>query len=186
MIHKSFEDMGIPRGYGFKQLLFCLSAKKLVVHTESVRPWRPERLYIRDLSSDRYTLVGSPADMISQQYPVISNSKCLLAYSAELNKFDVNEEGDELHFGQWDSINIHNLAAPAEARILDSNAIRFPEGVNDGWISSILSFSDSGKNLNVVAGLSRTKRRHMEYYVCDLDLETGVLRPITILPATFM
>ena len=186
MIHKSFEDMGIPQGYGFKQLLFCPSANKLVVHAESVRHWRPERLYIRHLSSDRYELVDSPADMISQEHPVVSNSKPLLAYNALLNKFDVNEEGEERHYGEWESLNIVNLAAPSELRRLAPNTIRFPEGVDDGWISSILSFNDAATSLNVIAGISRNKRLSMEYYVCDLDLETGVLRPITILPAAFM
>ena len=52
-----------------------------------------------------------------------------------------------------------------------------------GWISTLVAFSDAG--LFVQAGLSKEGNR-MDYVVAELDLSRHVLKPIVVLPATFI
>ena len=74
MFSKSFEEMGIPQGYGFKQLLFSLVANALVLHTCSASDnWRPERLFYRHLAWDRYRIMANPDDLISQESPFLTH-----------------------------------------------------------------------------------------------------------------
>lgn len=185
-LHRSFKEMGIPAGYGRKQLLFCPAAETLVVQVESVGNWRPERLLMRAITSERYTPVGSPADMVSQEDPVVSNSKPLLAYNGMLHKFDIGPEGEERHFGEWESLKVIDLIAGSEAATIDRQSIHFADGVTDGWISSILSFAGESDALHVVAAMSRDRRQTMEYHLSELHLQSGVLHSIANLPAIFL
>jgi hypothetical protein len=90
MLHRSFEEMGIAPGYRFKQLLFSPAANALVVQAHSSgKHWRPERLYFRHVESDKYTSVGQPADLISQDSPFVHSSKPLLAYNCLKHRFSV-------------------------------------------------------------------------------------------------
>jgi hypothetical protein len=68
MFSRSFEEMGIPPGYGFKQLLFSRVANVLVAQMQSAgNKWRPERLFFRHSALDKYQQVGAPADFHSQE-----------------------------------------------------------------------------------------------------------------------
>ncbi len=83
MLNRSFEEMGIPPGYGFKQLLFSPVANTVVVQTQSAgHNWRPERLYFRKAESDKYRNIGEPGDLTSQEFPFAHPSKPLLAYNS--------------------------------------------------------------------------------------------------------
>jgi hypothetical protein len=100
MFAKSFEEMGIPQGYGFKQLLFSPVANSLVLQTCSAMDnWRPERLFYRRLDWDRYRIIANSDHLISQESPFLHSSKPLLAYVSKQHQFLLDEEGKESHFG---------------------------------------------------------------------------------------
>jgi hypothetical protein len=187
MLHDSFEDVGIPPGYGFKQLLYCPAANVLVVQTQSwSNSWRPERLYFRDIGAPRYTAIGTPTDLVSQEFPVVAISRPLLAYQSNVHTLELDGQGIERHGASWKSVTVFDLKARNELDVIDTQLVRFPEGVSDAWISSLLSFGESGDILHVVAALSRDGRLSFEYQVAELDLKTRVVRPLATLPAVFM
>jgi hypothetical protein len=157
MSHKSFEDIGIPPGYGFKRLLFNPPTQTIIVHVEAVRHWRPERLYLRSVASERYTAIGSPGDMISQECPVTSNSQPLLAYIAIRHKFDVDAGGEERHSGNWESLNLVNLMDGTDRSMVDFRTIGFPTEVTRGWVASLLSFGSGPHLLHVVCALQKSE-----------------------------
>ena len=110
MWSRSFQEMGIPQGYGFKQLLFSAAANALVVQTQSAeKNWLPERLYFRHIDSDRYSPVGQPSDLVSQDYPFVHPSKPLIAYNCLEHHFSVDAQGEEHHGADWDSLIIYKL-----------------------------------------------------------------------------
>jgi hypothetical protein len=184
MWNRSFQEMGIPPGYGFKQLLFSPAANTLVVQTQSAgKNWRPERLYFRHIESDKYKSVGQPADLISQDFPFVHPSKPLLAYNSLKHSFSVDAQGEERHGGDWDSVNLYNLESGVEVESINRETLTLPPGIVRGWISTLVAFSDSG--LFVQAGFSKEGSR-MDYVVAELDLTRHVLKPIVALPATFI
>lgn len=184
MWNKSFQEIGIPPGYGFKQLLFSPAARALVVQAQSSeKNWRPERLYFRHIDSDKYNSIGQPADLISQDFPFVHPSKPLLAYNCLKHLFSLDAEGKERHGGEWDSLNLHNLESGVEVGCINRNTLIMPAGIVSGWISTLVAFTDSG--LFVHSGLSR-EGRQIDYVVAELDLSGRTLKPIVALPATFM
>jgi hypothetical protein len=185
MWNRSFEEMGIPSGYGFKQLLFSPDASVLVVQAQSSgKNWRPERLYFRQIESDKYNAVGQPADLVSQDFPFVHPSKPLLAYNCLEHRFSVDATGEERHSGDWDSLNIYDLRQRTEVESINRETLTLPPGVVRGWISTVVAFSDSG--LFVQAGLSKEGSNRMDYVVAELDLSLRLLKPIVALPATFI
>jgi hypothetical protein len=184
MFNKSFQEMGIPPGYGFKQLLFSPVANALVVQTQSAgHNWRPERLYFRSAVSDNYRNIGEPSDLTSQEFPFVHSSKPLLAYNSMQHRFTVDAQGEERHTGDWDSLKLFDLKLGVEIDSINQDTLHLPTGVMRGWISSLVAFGDSG--LFVQAGLSKDGSR-MDYLVAEVDLAERLLKPIVALPATFV
>jgi hypothetical protein len=184
MLNKSFQEMGIPPGYGFKQLLYSPVINTLVVQTWSGgHKWRPERLYFRKAALDTYQSIGAPGNLTSQEYPFVHPSKPLLAYLSMHHRFALDIQGEERHSGDWDSLSIFNLESGAEVTSINQNSFHLPTGVVRGWIASIVAFGDSG--LFVTAGLSVNGSR-MDYFTAEVDLAQQTLKPITALPATFI
>jgi hypothetical protein len=183
MFPTSFEEMGIPAGYGFKQLLFSPIANTLVLQTCSAGDnWRPERLFFRSLTWDRYRIIGKPDDLISQESPFLHPSKPLLPYISTQHEFSLDEEGNERHHGNWHGLHIVNLESGVEAQSANEETLTLPPGTKRGWICDIVSFGDSG--LFVKAALSK-KEDLVEYFVAELDIAQNV-KPIATLPAVFM
>jgi len=184
MLHKSFEEMGIPTGYGSKQLLFSPAANALVIQTQSAhKNWRPERLYFRHTDWDKYRPIGQPGDLHSQEYPFVHPSKPLVAYNTMEHRFFIDAGGEEFHGGDWDSLNIFNLEVGEQIDSVSRQNLRLPSDIVRGWIVRLVAFCDSG--LYVTAGLSKDGSR-IDYFVAELDLAKHVLEPIALLPATFM
>jgi hypothetical protein len=184
MWNRSFQEMGLPPGYGLKQLLFSPAANALGVQAQSAGlNWRPERLYFRYVESDKYQCVGQPADLTSQDFPFVHPSKPLLAYNSMQHRFTVDAQGEERHSGDWDSLRLFDLKLGAEVDSINQDTLHLPTGVVRGWISSLVSFGDSG--LFVQAGLSKDGSR-MDYVVAEVDLAQRILKPVVALPATFI
>ena len=176
--------MGIPQGYGFKQLLFSPVASALVVQAVSAeKNWRPERLYFRRVNSDKYNLIGQPGDLVSQEYPFLHPSKPLVAYNCLKHHFFADAEGKERHGGDWDSLIVYDLQTGVEVEHINRDTLTLPQGIIRGWVSTLVAFNDSG--LFVQAGLSEATSR-MDYVIAELDLSQHVLKPLVALPATFM
>jgi hypothetical protein len=178
MFHKSFVDLGISPGYGFKQLLFCPSANALVVQAQSATSsWRPDRLYFRQVTAERYDPVGTDY-LFSQEDPVLAPSRPVLAYRANVHSFALDAAGVERHSAKWDSIRVFDLHARAETCVVSARTIQFPDGVTNGWISGLLAFAENenGDVLHVVAGLSRNGDQSMDYYLSELNLQTLAVR----------
>ncbi len=181
---KSFQDMGIPSGYGFKQLLFSPAVNILVVQTCSAgHDWRPERLYFRHADSGGYRKIGAPDDFTSQESPFAHSSKPLLAYNSMQHHFTVDAEGKQRHSGDWDSLNIFNLESGVEVASIKQDSLRLPTGLVRGWIADIVAFGDAG--LFVKAGLSVNGTR-MDYFIAEVDFAERTLTTVASLPATFM
>jgi hypothetical protein len=184
MLNKSFEEMGISPGYGFKKLLFSSVANSLVVQTRSAgRNWRPERLYFRHVTSHKYRSIGQPAELTSQEFPFLHPSKPLLAYNSQQHRFDLDAQGNEQHVADWHSLTIFDLDSGTEIASLDEGILDLPTDVTRGWIASIVGFSEAG--LFVTAGLSTSASR-MDYSIAKIDFEQRSLQPVTALPAVFM
>jgi hypothetical protein len=183
MFSTSFEEMGIPAGYSFKQLLFSPLANAVVLQTYSARSkWRPERLFFRHIAWDRYRIIDSPDDLISQESPFLHPSKPLLAYVSMQHRFSLDEDGKERHGGNWHGLHIVNLERGSEMQSVSEESITLPTGTKRGWICEIVSFGDSG--LFVRAALSKNETL-MEYFVAEFDAAQNV-KPIAALPAVFM
>jgi hypothetical protein len=149
--------MGIPTGYGLKQLLFSPIAGALVLQTCSANDsWRPERLYFRHTQWDRYRAIGTPDDLVSQESPFIHSSKPLLAFVSNQHNFSLDDEGREFHSGNWHSLQIVSLESGLDIQAIDEKTIRFPAGTVRGWICEIVAFGDRG--LFVKAAISKHER----------------------------
>jgi hypothetical protein len=184
MWNKSFQEMGLPAGYGFKQLLFSPAAKALVVQAQSAGSnWRPERLYARKIGSNRYQPIGQPDDLTSQDYPFLHSSKPLLAYNSMQHHFSMDAQGEERHSADWDSLRLYDLQSGGEVDCINAVNLTLPPGIGRGWISGLVAFCDSG--LFVQAGLSKDGSR-MDYVVAELDFLNHILKPLAELPATFI
>jgi hypothetical protein len=183
MGQRSFEEMGIPPGYGFKQLLFSPVANAVVLQTcPADDAWRPERLYFRLAGTEKYTPIGEPAYLVSQESPFVHPSKPLVAYNLMEHKFSVDVEGREMHSGHWHSLEVASLETGLAVLSTHPETLRLPRGFHQGWICEVVAFGDSGVFVKV--GLSKHSNL-MEYFIAELD-EAGALKPIAELPACFM
>jgi len=184
MLKRSFQEMGIPPGYGVKQLLYSPAASVLVAQIQSgVKNWRPERLFWRHIQSDKYNSIGQPDDLISQDSPFVHPSKPLLAYACMEHRFLLDTKGEEVHGADWDSLKIYNLETATEVESVNKETLTLPPGMVTGWIFNLVSFGDSG--LFVQAGLSGNGSR-IDYVIAELDLFSRILKPVVTLPATFI
>jgi hypothetical protein len=98
------------------------------------------------------------------------------------HKFSMDEEGQELHQGNWHGLHIVSLDRGSETQSVSEESIILPAGTIRGWICEIVSFGDSG--LFVKAALSKNESV-VEYFVAELDAAQNV-KPIATLPAVFM
>jgi hypothetical protein len=185
MLHKSFEEMGIPAGYAFRNLLYCASADVLIVQTQPLQGWRPDRLYTRPSGAERYEPIGTPDELISQDDPVVSCSRPLLVYNTMRHSFRPDEQGNERHSANWEAVRVFDLRSGREKHVVDRETLHLPDRNLDVWISRLLGFADSHECLHVVASFSRDKSA-INYYVSELHLPTGLVRPLINLPATFL
>ena len=184
MQHKSFQEMGIPPGYGFKLSLFSPIANTIIVQTRSAaNNWRPERLYFRHIEADNYRPISQPDALVSQEYPFVHPSKPLVAYNCLKHRFSVDSQGEERHGADWDSLNLFNLETESEVVQINQHTLNLPPGIVNGWISELVSFTDRG--LFVTAGLSKDGTS-MDYVIAELDIVKHILKPIAALPAAFM
>ena len=171
MFSKSFEEMGIPQGYGFKQLLFSPVANALVLQTCSAMDnWRPERLFYWHLAWDRYRIIADPDHLISQESPFLHSSKPLLVYVSAQHQFSLDEEGREFHSGNWHGLHIVNLESGSETQLVSEESTTLPSGTERGWICEIVSFGDSG--LFAKAAFSKNATA-VEYFVAEHYLFCG-------------
>lgn len=183
MLPTTFQEMGIPVGYGFKQLLFSPLANCVVLQACSVSDnWRPERIFFRRSDWDKYRILGNPADLVSQESPFIHPSKPLLAYNSQQHVFSLDGEGRERHAGDWHSLEVVSLEDGSAVRSVNYDTLRLPAGFMRGWICEIVAFADAG--LFVHAALSHTGES-FGYYVAELD-DSLMLKPLFQLPAVFM
>src|SRR5689334_19029080 len=177
--NRSFEEMGIPRGYGFMQLLFSPVAHTLVVQTQSgEKNWRPERLYYRHIDADKYTPIGQPGELVSQEYPFLHPTKPLIAFNCLKHNFELDGEGKERHTGDWDSLRLYNLESGTEVQQVNRETLVLPPGVVRGWIATLVGFSEMG--LFVQAGLTKDDGSRM-HVVAELELSKHILQPIASL-----
>jgi hypothetical protein len=186
MLHKSFEEMGIPSGYGFRKLLYCASAGVLIVQTQPLQGWRPDRLLARSSSAERYEPIGTPDEVVSQDDPVVSCSHPLLAYNSMRHSFRLDEEGKELHAATWEAVRVLDLTGGRETHVVDRETLHLPDRTLDVWIVSLLGFADSHECLHIVAGFSREYPSNISHYVSELHLPSGLVRPLVNLPAAFL
>ena len=178
-----FEDMGIPPGYGVKQLLFSPAANVLVLQIHSAgEAWRPERLYFRGIGSDKYSPIGAPSLLVSQERPCIHSSKPLVAFNQMQHKFSLNAAGEELHSGDWHSLEVVSLETGLPVRTVRPDTLRLPSEFRHGWIYDVVAFGDHGLFVN--AGLSYNMKAFV-YFIAQLD-ESGELKPLVELPAVFL
>jgi hypothetical protein len=184
MLNKSFVEMGIPPGYGIKQLLFSPVADALIVQAESgASNWRPERLYFRRTSFHKYEPIGEPDELDSQETPVVHPSKPLIAFNCLKHIFTIDAQGDERHGGDWHSLKIFNLELCCETDSISRETLRFPADVVKAWITGLVSFSDRG--LFVSAGLLRPSSR-VDYFLAEVDPQLRSLLPIAPLAGVFL
>jgi hypothetical protein len=185
-MNRSFEEMGMAKGYGFKRLLFCAPANTLVVQTQPIQGWRPDRLYIRPASGEQYQAIGSPAELVSQEDPAVSSVDPLLAYNTLRHSFRADEDGNELHGANWEAIRVIDLTSGAEIRVVDRDRVHFPDPEIYIWSLQVLAFAQASETLHVVVGFSRNQTFPISHYIAELHLPTGLVRPLTNLPATFL
>jgi hypothetical protein len=185
MHSKSFEEMGIPAGYTFSTLLYCPPADTLIVRAQATRGRGPDRLYARSVGGERYELIGTPDESISQEDPTVLCSHPLLAYNTLHHSIQSGEAGNEWPGANWEAVRVLNLRTRSETHVVDRETLHLPDQNIDVWVSRLLSFADSHECLHVVAGFSRDKLE-INYYVSELHLPTGLVRPIVNLPAVFL
>jgi len=174
MLHKTFSEMGIPPGYGFKKFQHSPIAHALVVQTQSSgHNWRPERLYFRKVEAPTYQSVGAVDDLVSQEFPFVHPSEPLLAYNCMVHKFPIDEHGQERHSGDWDSLRIFNLENGSDVDSIGPGSLKLPDGTSRGWIAGIVTFDSFG--LYVTVGLSQKDAMTMDYFVAKLELKQRTL-----------
>lgn len=174
--------MGIPPGYGFKQLLFSPKANAVVLQAQSAgNNWRPERLYFRLGDSVKYKPIGQPDALESQEFPFVHPSKPLLADNCLRHMFSLDPQGEERHSADWHSLKVYDLDSGVDIDFVNPDTIVWPQGTVRGWISNIVAFTDSG--LFVQAGLEGNR---IGYFIAEVGMPTHVLKPVVELPATFM
>ncbi len=182
MFSKSFEEMGIPTGYGFKQLLFSPLANTMVLHASSAtNDWRPERIYFRHTRWVEYRQVGNPGELDSQESPFIHSVKPLLAFTTMQHSFSIDADGRELRDANWHSLQIVDLESGLAVRSIEPESLQAPTGFTRFWICEFVAFGEQG--LFVKAALSKSESL-IEYFVAELSTE-NLLKPIALLPATF-
>jgi len=185
-MHKNLQELGISPGYGFRKLLFCAQASILVVQAQPTGGWRPDRLFARPVSGERYQPLGAPAEMVSQEDPVLSPSHPLLAYNTELHSFRLDEEGNEQHFGNWKAIRVLDLSTGSETHVVDRETLHLPDSETEVWVSRLLSFAERAETVHIVAAVRRRDAYTVDYYVSELHLSSSLIRPLAHLPAVFL
>lgn len=185
MQSKSFEEMGLPAGYAFGNLLYCSPADTLIVQAQPRNGHGPDRLYTRSAGSERYEAIVAEHDLISQEDPAVLCSHPLLAYNTLRHSLQSGEAGNGWPGANWEAVRVLDLTTRTERHMVDRETLHLPDPDLDVWVVRLLGFADSHERLHVVAGFSRDKST-INYFVSELHLLTGLVRPMVNLPATFL
>ncbi len=178
--------MGIPHGYGLRNLLFCARANILVVQARPTDGWRPDRLFVRPVSGERYQPLGTPAEMVSQEDPVLSSAGPLLAYKTEVHSFRIDEKGNELHSANWETTRVLDLSTGSETHVVDRETLHLPDSNTEVWVSRLLSFAERADTVHIVAAIRHRDAYVVDYYISELHLSSSLVRPLAPLPAAFL
>ena len=189
MPKRTYQQLGIPEGYGFKKLLYVPSSKLIVVQVKSwPHDWRnPDRLFLRGIDETAYRPIGTPAEMASQESPTLHPVRPLLAYISDVHSFSRDIHGVEHAGGDWSFLEVTDLIGSTSTTVTQST-LKIPAPYLDGWITGILSFGDSESLFVIAAVKVRVSEdfNRIDYFIAELDLKTHALSLVTHLPATFM
>jgi hypothetical protein len=79
-----------------------------------------------------------------------------------------------------------DLRSGIESHIVDKETLHLPDSDTEVWIDSLLGFAALPQTLHVTAALKRGQSYHVDRYVSELHLSSGLVRPLAKLPASFM
>jgi hypothetical protein len=181
LFSKLFDEMGVPAGYRFKQLLFSPRANSVVRHASSaMNDWRPERIYFHRVGrvSPSWQSWGIGFARISF-HTFFETTACVHDDAARL-----------FNRSRRPRTTPHKLAFSSDRRLikrlggpLDRPGI--VAGINRltrFWICEIVAFGEQG--LFVKTALSKNESL-IEDFVAELSAE-NLLKPIVLFPAVFL
>jgi hypothetical protein len=182
----TFQDLGIPPQYGFERLLYSPSAGTVVAQARwADRGFRPRLLFVRDVNEEHYTPVGMHEEMLDQGSPQVSLAKPWLAFITARFQIGKDASGEERIGGNPEDVKVFDLSLRSDVLTIPMGNLVLPSDMTDGWISSLLSFSESADALYAVAALSRNRRTTMEYYLSRLELTSSRVEIIALLRTPF-
>jgi Clp amino terminal domain, pathogenicity island component len=181
-----WQQQGIPKGYGFAQLLFNPPTGTLVVEVchGTGKRFLPNRLFWRRKDSDRYEPLGQPEGNCSQESAVTSLAKPVLFFNSKR----ITQHEESRASGEWDSLYSVDLETLTVVRYASKETLSLPPPYNDCWVTRLLSISNDGGSLYLTIGMCEnngTSRLNIAYHLAELDINTKRLRTVALLRATF-
>ena len=178
--HLALADaIGIPFDCSPSQLLYVPSATTLIAEVcYRSTPAREHRLFARRCSERRYTLVGQPAEGTHYQQPV-ANFSSRYVYFSVWSTSSLTGEGSG---SNWESIQRLDLSDYRVEQVVAAGKLIVPAPYTHAWVSQLESVCASGTSLVCVCGLQRPTGEHssqVDYVLCDLDLASHNVTPIT-------
>jgi hypothetical protein len=180
-----WEEMGIPKGYGFAQLLFNPPTEILIAELchGHAREFLPNRLFWRRKNEEGYKPLGEAKTNCSQESAVTAASKPVLFF----NSLEIIQENSG-RSGNWDALYTVDLETMTIASAASRRDLRLPAPYTDGWITDLLHSSDDGETLYLAIGmceLNGTTRQNIAYYLAQFEIASKNLRTISRLRGSF-
>jgi hypothetical protein len=174
---------GIRGDVAFQRLLYNTPSDKLIAHVQHNPTSKPvSRLYVRDKSEQTYRMIGRPEKNISYDTPVTSQTSPILYF----NIWKSERKGY-----WWKGIGTANLKTGNVSTICKEEDLIWPNHCRGGWIRELTDMTNDEKGLLCVVGYelpheTEPESWRVEYWLCDLRLETLTIENIAVLEASFL
>jgi hypothetical protein len=172
-----WSDAGIEGGPHFRALVYNEPAQTLVAHYERHYGHWAGEVYTRPLSSETFTKVPAASKLVRYGRPVCAASAPIIFFNEMLHRADYPAGAD------WGCIRALDLRTGQLSQAATADTIRIPDGYAGLWVSDIHAVNIDGTRLICTIGFEQQK--HMDYWLCELPMQTLVPHQIRKLQGGF-
>lgn len=175
-------EAGIEGGSRFRALLYNEPAQMLVAHFERNYGYRASEIYTRPLSSETFTKVPAASKLVSYSCPVSATMAPIIFFNEMIHRAD-NPAGAD-----WGSIRALDLRTGELSQAATADTIQIPDGYVGLWVSEIHAVNVDGSRLICTIGFEQqvdARTKHLDYWLCELPVQTLVPHQMTKLPGAF-
>lgn len=177
-----WSEAGVEGGPHFRALLYNEPAQMLIAHFERHYGHWAGEIYTRPLSSETCSKVPAASKLVSYERPVSAASAPVIFFNEMLHRAESPAGAD------WGCVRSLDLRTGTLSQIATADTIQIPDGYVGLWVSEIHAVDAHGRRVFCTIGFEQrvdVSATHLDYWLCELPVQTLIPRKISKLQNAF-